>query len=377
MRPYHVPALALALLPWATAAAAQTPVPQPQVALGAAAAPGFELYRFTDASQTGIDRVSLLTLPFELRTPLYGPASLAISGAYARGELTTVGGIRTVLSGLTDTQVALSIGIKPDVATVTAVALIPTGKSDMTANQAVLAGVVASELLPFRISNWGSGGGGGLSTALAHSFGAIGLGGSVAYLVTRQYDLATPGAFAYRPGNQLRARLALDAATGRAGKASLQLTYLHSGDDRFSGKNVFRAGDRLQALGSYAFAAGARTSGILYAGVLHRALGSYVVQLGATPASQNLVLAGGGARMPIGGAVFLPSVDVRVLRRADGNGDGEIVGLGGSLELPLGASTLVPSVRARLGRVLLDPTSESGFGGLDVGLGVRFGGGAR
>ncbi len=377
MRTYPLRLLLVALLVPAGRAAAQDPVPLPRADFGAAAAPGFELYRFGDASQTGIDHISLLTLPFEVRAPLLGAAALAVSGAYARGELTTVDGSRTTLSGLTDTQVALSVALKPDVASVTAVAILPTGRSDLSASQAVLAGVVASELLPFRISNWGSGGGAGLSTALAHSFGGVGLGGSVAYLVARPYDLTTPNAFAYRPGNQLRARLALDASTGPAGKASLQLTYLHSAEDRFSGQNVFRAGDRFQALGSYAFAAGARSSAILYAGVLHRAVGAYVLQLGPTPASQDLLLAGGGARLPLGGAVLLPSLDMRVLRRADGNGDGAIAGLGASLELPLGGATLVPSARARIGRVLLDPTSDSGFTGFDLGLGLRFGGGAR
>ncbi len=196
----------------------------------------------------------------------------------------------------------------------------------------------------------------------------------------RQYDLGALGAFGYRPGNQLRARLAFDLATGPAGKASLQLTYLHSQEDRFSGTNVFRPGDRFQAMGSYAFAAGRQASAILYAGWLHRAEGAYLVALGATPSAQNLFLGGGGARIPLGGSgtVLMPTLDLRLLRRSSSTDQGEVVGLGSALEVPTEAQiTFVPSVRARFGRVLALPGSSTGFNGADIALGVRFGGGAQ
>ncbi len=187
-----------------------------------------------------------------------------------------------------------------------------------------------------------------------------------------------PGAFAYRPGNQLRARVALDLSTGPAGKASLQLTYLHSQEDRFGGSNVFRPGDRFQAIGSYAFAAGQRASGIVYGGVLHRAEGTYLVALQSTASAQNLFLAGGGARIPLQSIVVLPSLDVRVLRRTSALDQGEVVGVGGSAELPTSSGvTFVPSLRARFGRVLVSQGSDTGFNGFDVALGIRFGAGIQ
>ncbi len=376
LRMRALPALALLLAPASLAAqAAGSGFPG---GLGAGAAVGFETYGFGDPAQTGISRISLLTVPFALRTALPGAATLEFSGAWARGTLEQAGGGTSTLQGFTDSQLSLSLPVKRDVATVTAVAILPTGTSRMTADQAAVAGVVASELLPFRISNWGAGGAAGLSTALAHSFGALGVGASASYLVARQYDLEDPGAFAYRPGNQLRARVALDLATGAAGKASLQLTYLHSQDDRFGGANVFRPGDRFQAMASYAFAAGARASGIVYGGVLHRAEGAYLVALAPTPGAQNLFLAGGGARIPLGGAVMLPSVDVRVLRRTSGLDQGEVVGVGGSAELPASPGiTFVPSLRARFGKVLVSQGSETGFNGFDLALGIRFGAGTQ
>ncbi len=370
--------LALSLLvALAPAGAAAQGGSQPgSLGLGAGAAVAFESYGFGDAQQTGIDRISLLTAPFAARTRLARAATLEFSGAYARGTLTRADGSKVTLAGFTDSQVALEVPVKPEVATVTAVAILPTGTSQMSPDEAVVAGVVASELLPFRISNWGAGGAAGVSAAVAHSTGTVGLGASASYLVARQYDLVEPGALAYRPGNQLRARVALDLNTGPAGKASLQLTYLHSNDDRLGGANVFRAGDRIQAIGSYAFAAARNTSGIVYAGVLHRAEGAYVVSLAATSSAQNLFLAGGGMRVVLSRATLLPSVDVRVLRRSNGQGEGEMGGIGGSAELPLrGGLTLMPGVRARLGRALLSQGVSSGFTGVDVSLGVRFGAG--
>ncbi len=365
---------ALAPLP-AKAQGGLTPA-LPFLSGGAGAA--FEMYRFGDAQPTGVDRISVYTAPFAARTRLVGASALEVTGAYASGRLTRLDGSTTTLSGFTDTQISLVLPVKEQVATVTVVAIVPTGKATMSADEAIVAGVVASELLPFRVSSWGAGGAAGLSAAVAHSLGAVGLGASAAYVVGREFDLVTPGEFAYRPGNQLRARIALDLSRGPAGKGSLQVTYLHSSEDRLSGSNVFRPGDRLQAVASYAFATGWRGSGLAYAGLLHRARGTYLIDLGAPPAALNLFLVGGGLRVPVGASVLMPSVDARVLRRADGTGEGEIVGLGSAAELPIGAGlTLLPSVRGRLGRALASPGATTGFTGVELSLGARFGGGVR
>lgn len=373
-----LPALSLlaALAPLPAAAQSGFAPALPFLSGGAGAA--FEMYRFGNARPTGVDRIAVFTVPFAARTPLVGASALEVSGAYASGRLTRLDGATTTLSGFTDTQLSLTLPLKPQVATVTAVAVVPTGRASMSADEAIVAGVVASELLPFRVSSWGAGGAAGLSGAIAHSLGAVGIGVSAAYVVGREFDLVTPGEFAYRPGNQLRARIALDLSRGAAGKGSLQVTYLHSSEDRLSGTNVFRPGDRVQAIASYAFATGRQGSGLAYAGLLHRVRGTYLIDLGAPPAALNLFLVGGGFRLSAGAAVLLPSVDARILRRADGTDEGEIVGLGSAAELPIGTGlTLLPSVRGRLGRALAGPGASSDFSGVELSLGVRFGGGVR
>ena len=77
--------------------------------------------------------------------------------------------------------------------------------------------------------------------------------------------------------------------------------------------------------------------------------------------------------MPMGRAVFLPGVDARVFRSADGVGQGYATGAGAAMELPLGGITLVPWVRGRFGNVIAREDAESGFSGWDVGLTLRFG----
>ncbi len=360
-------ALVLGLVP--AGARAQAPT------VGAAA--GFETYKFNDSGTTGIDVVSLFTAPLAAQVPLGAGVSFDLSGAYARGSLRRADGSTVTLQGLTDTRVGLSYQPVPDAVTITAVALLPTGKEKLTTDEAEVAGIVAADLLPFQISNWGSGGGAGGSLAFAHSYGAFGLGASASYLVARRYDLIGAPTLGYRPGNQLRVRVALDAATGVTGKASLQLTYQHANDDQVNGTNLFRSGDRFQAMGSYAFAAGARSSGVLYAGVLHRSAGSYFVTSPVTAPRQDLLLGGGGFRLPIGWGVLLPSADVRVLRRSDGYDQGVIASVGTSAELGSATSHVVfiPALRGRVGSVTVSQGNSTGFTGVDISLGVRFGGG--
>ena len=365
-------ALLLGLAPACLAQQGNVGLDQANAGFGAA----IESYHFSQPDHTGMHSITLVTLPFAGRVPLGHIAALDVSGAYAHGSVDRADGSTATLQGVTDTQVRLSLRLREDLATITAVALLPTGKEKLSGDEAEVAGVVAADLLPFHISNWGSGGGAGIATAVAHSFGGFGMGASASYMVGRRYDLTNAPTVAYRPGNQLRARIALDAATGLTGKASLQLTYLHSSDDQVDGANLFRSGDRFQAMGSYAFAAGARSSGIAYIGTLHRSRGTFMLATPLDAPAQNLYLAGGGFRLPVGASVLLPSADLRVLRRADGLDQGTLGSVGATAEFRPGGGrvVLLPGLRARLGRVLASAGTSSGFTGFEVSFGARFGG---
>jgi hypothetical protein len=144
-------------------------------------------------------------------------------------------------------------------------------------------------------------------------------------------------------------------------------------DDELDGANLYRTGDRLEATGSYAFAAGARAAGIVYVGYLRRQEGEFTDEVRIVPA-QDLLFGGLGFRTPVGRAVLAPSVDVRLVSRADGAEEGYIATVGASAELPAGTFTIVPSVRSRFGNAVLNTDAESAVTGFDVGVAVRFGG---
>jgi hypothetical protein len=336
----------------------------------------FETYRFSDADNVNIESLSLITLPFGAAARLGRQFELQVNGQWARGQLQRADGSEAELSGLTDTEVRLSGVFGRDAFTLTAIALLPTGQDRLTTDQVDLAGMIAADLLPFRISNWGTGGGLGLSGAVAIPLGEFAAGISVGYVAAAEFEPVADEDFSYRPGNQLHVRAALDRTFGSSGKAALQLTYLHFGADRSNGSNVFRSGDRLQGVASYAFATGERSNAILYAGYLHRSESEFEGPDLVVP-SQNLLFAGAGARLPAGRAVVQPTADVRVLGREDGIGQGYTASAGASVEVPAGALTFVPTVRGRLGNVELRAGSESSFTGAEVGLTVRFGGPTR
>jgi hypothetical protein len=334
---------------------------------------GYEVYNFGSAASVGIESLSLLTTPFAARSGLFGASSLTVSGSFAAGTLTRADGSSTTISGLTDTNVQVDMPVGRDAVVLTAIVALPTGKATQTLEEAEAAGAFAADLLPFRVSNWGTGGRIGLATSFVHTAGDFGLGLSVGYSVAGEFELLEEDERAYRPGNEIRIRAAVDRTIGRSGKAALQVTAYRFGTDELGGQNLYQSGNRYSAIGSYAFAAGQGSNGILYTGLMHRANGTFLDVSQDAP-SQDLILAGGGLRLPVGTVRLLPSVDARVFRSADGAGQGYATSVGASAEMPAGTLTVVPSLRGRFGNVIVREGQESGFTGADVGLMIRFGG---
>lgn len=336
----------------------------PETAVGAF----FETYSFTESQQMDIDRLTLLSLPFGVGVPLGRRVALNISGAWARGELSRPGGQTAEISGLTDTDVRLSAVLGRDVVTVTAILQLPTGVAELDDAEADAAGMFAADVLPFHVTNWGAGGGLGLSTAFARPVGEYAVGLSVGYVVAREFEPQSAGP-AYRPGDQLHVRAAIDRTFGTSSKGALVLTWQRFGEDQLDSQNLFQTGNRLQALASWAFAAGASGTAIAYAGYLHRADGSYVADNTLVP-SRGLMFAGAGARLPAGSTILQPSLDLR-LQTGDA-ATGYTVGVGGAVELPLGRIRLLPTARGRFGSVQLENGLDSGFTGAELGVAIRF-----
>lgn len=362
----------LAALATSAAVAAPASGQVPAGRLGA----GFEFqsYGFDDVEASGLERLSLLTVPVAGQVELHERLTVSLGGHWARGELERSDGTTSEISGLTDTELTASVRLGPDAVTITAVGMLPTGRSSYSLEELDVAGAIAADLLPFRISNWGSGGGFGLRTSAARQLGAVGAALSAGYFVSGEFDPVEDEVVAYQPGDNLQLRGALDAPVGSAGKVGLQGSVQLYGDDTTEGTNLFRAGDRWQVLANYAFPMGGAGAGYGYGGLLHRGEGTHLQDLDPV-ASQDLYLLGAGARIRVDETLLMPTVDVRWVT-SDGNRDeGMDVRLGASAEWPLGAVTAVPVLRLHVGNLELREGRESGFTGFDVGLTLRARGG--
>jgi hypothetical protein len=362
--PIFAAVLALSVSTAGAASAQALPV---QIGVGAT----FESYGFGSTDAVDLDRVTLLAVPVAVRAALTRQVELSLATAYARASLTRGDGHEATVTGPTDTELRLTWASAGDRVRLSGIALLPTGRTELTADEMDVTGVIAADLLPFSLTNWGTGGGVGASAAVAVPVAegtTVGL--SAGYVLAREYEPLEATTFAYRPGNQLLARAAFDHTIGTAGKASLQLTYQQFGSDEADGSNLYQSGDRMQALASYAFAQGARNSGIAYAGYLRRQGGRYAAVSRVTPA-QDIVYGGFGMRVPTARAVLTPTVDARIVGNEDGIDQGYVIGLGTGAEFDVGSLVLVPSVRARFGQLTVMRDAESTLTGFEVGLAVR------
>jgi hypothetical protein len=337
----------------------------------------FESYSFDDAATAGLESLSLLSFPFAASYPLLSSLDLSLTGAVARGSLSRPGGDEFSLTGLTDTRIG-AVWRWQDRVTVSGAFYLPTGASELTLDQARVAGAVSSLLLPFRVTAWGIGGGADVSVAVAHRLNEeVGLGVRLGYRALNEYEpleTSLGAGAAYDPGDQIYLRLAADRNMG-AGKGTVSLTYQNIGEDASGGQNIFSAGDRIQLLGSYVFPFLGWGSGYGYAGVLHRTEGEFLTTSQLDPtAAQTLWLAGAGARARVRGVLFKPSVDIRALRTGDGLSQGYTLGVGGQAEFERNALLFAPMVRIRFGNLMVREDAESAFTGFQLGLMVRRGG---
>lgn len=345
-----------------------------------------ERYMFTDDAAVGIKGISLITIPVTAETDVMDRFTVQLGTALARGSVTRANGESSSITGLTDTALRVAMPVN-ELATVGLTLRVPTGKSTFGAEQLAVAGAIAADLLPFRISSWGTGGGIGLDVSGATPVGDYGVRYSAGYQVAGSFDPIEGAEFSYRPGNELRARVVVDRSLDRGRKAALQVGMMRYGNDQLEGQNLYRAGNRYQLIGSYSLPAGAAGSAVAYGGVLHRSRGSALIPPGSVGQplsdgpSQSLLLLGAGMRTMYQSYRVMPSADVRLLRSSDGLGQGFILSAGTAAEVPLGRTDfidqgllLVPTARLRLGRILVVEGASSMVLGIEIGATARFGG---
>jgi len=337
----------------------------------------FERYGFSDPELTGVESLVLFTTPFGAGAWVGPRLRLEARGAFANGTLTLADGSEASLSGLTDTELRAAFALVPDALGLEVVGYLPSGTSTFDEGEAQVAGLVAADLLPLAIAQWGTGGAVAVGLTGTRRFGEVGVGVTASYRASGAFDPIDGTDFRYQPGSELRLRAALDLDVGRS-KLSFAGGMRSFSEDLGDEQNLFQTGDRMELMSTLSFPAGLRGAGAVYGALVDREAGTFLDRADVGTPAENLVLLGGVLRLPIGRHRVLPRLDARVFSRDEGGGAGWIAGGGASMEVLLENATLVPNLGVRLGSIETEDGSSSGTTGFLLGLTIRFsGGGAR
>ena len=322
-------------------------------------------YTFDDG--LGASAAQLFMVPVALRLAFTDAFAVDVFSAWAQGRVEREDQVFE-LNGPVDTRVKVSWQATPWALLGVGVN-IPSGNAAHDGVEAVVASVLATDLLGFRETTWGTGLQVTSSLATAMRAGSLGIGLAGSYSVNDEFEPTSDGDLLYQPGNESRFRVALDHNIGTS-TFTAGATFMTYEQDLANGRNLFQAGNRMRFDASYAFRVGAGVW-TLYAADLWRENGDLTLSVVDTQgtlvgdttlvtASQNLVVAGLVGAIGMGGYQFRPQIDVRVQQReeVDGRqeGSGWIVGAGGDFPMRLfGSVDFFPKARVLFGAIE-DPT---------------------
>lgn len=309
----------------------------------------------------GASAAQLVLVPVAVRFPIRSVV-VDVYSAWAQGKVER-DDVAYTLQGPVDTRVKLSYQVAPW-ALVSVGASLPTGNSTHDGEEAVVASVLAMDLLGFQEATWGTGAQVTSSVATAMRAGEFGVGLAAAYSVNREFEPSSEQSLRYQPGNEARIRLGLDRNFGNS-TFTAGATFMTYAEDKALGRNFFQAGNRMRFDATYAFRAGGQVW-TLYAADLWREHGDATLPIVnsaeevigdttvVTP-NQNLVQAGLVGAIGLGSRTFRPSVDFKLQAREEANGSDEgsgwLVTAGGDLPLRLFGWDFFPDAKVIFGTV--------------------------
>lgn len=346
------------------------------VAASAAAAPGFaqtrvdaqtgiEYRSVTFGSGLGIKSLKEIAVPLGFALPLSSRLNLDAGTYYVSAQRQDSTSSQTI-TGLTDVILRGTYQLKPDVAVFTFSVNLPTGHKTLRGDQVTVASAVATDLVPFPVSNFGSGFSVTTGLAWATPVGpwALGFAGSFRYNGAYQPLSDTSGGLdtlQFRPGGEVRLRIGADRLVGQ-GRFSLGLTYSTFANDEI-GSQSRSPGTRLIPQFSWSTPLGLNNSLLLYGWDVYRNVDeTATVNAGV---KQNTIALGAMASLRSGERNALrPQFEVRKGWQGPGglHDAGTIVGLGLRYQMAAGERmTLTPGVRFDVGSL---PTSSGGSASL-------------
>lgn len=325
-------------------------IAQSDFSIAARLAPQFHSYKVGGTTDL---TVSEMAVPLYVIVPVTQRLTFDLGTSFAQSQVKQNGATSTI-SGLTDTQLRGNLSLGNDFVVLTAGVNLPTGKSEVPADQIAAAGLIGSDFLSFPISNMGSGFGGTGGIAIARPLGSwsVGLGASVRH--TAGYKpFESTDVLQYRPGNEYRARVGIDHPLG-TGRFTFGFTYLTFGNDDLAG-SVYNTGDRYLTEINLDNSVGAGR--LSFSGWnLFRAKGTIVD--GSVLDHENISSGELAYSIPAGSATIEPSVEGRMWSQV--NASASYFGtIGLAAQFGSGTFSVVPSVGYTAGTIATPAAASS------------------
>lgn len=256
------------------------------------------------------------------------------------------------ISGLTDLTVRMMVPLLDDQLRVIVAGNLPTGSETLGESQLPVAAAITTDLLALPVRSFGSGTGLATGVALARPVGEWVVGGIAVYRMGSAYEPIGAQATEFRPGSEMRMRLALERPRISGVTYRLAGSWSHFGEDERDDEAVFARGDRImaEAVAEFPFRAGAAS---LYAWTLRRGESRLMVGEDPQPVpSSVLVGLGANSTYPLSRSLSLsPRAEV-TMQRGDpgfGGGDGWIGRLGSGVSYRYGSLRFEPAALLEFG----------------------------
>jgi len=321
---------------------------------------GAEYRSVTYGAGLGYSALKEFAVPFGIAMPVGQRLNLDAGTYYVSAQRTDASGSQQTINGLTDLIVRGAYQLKPDVAVFTFAVSLPTGKKTLSSEQRQVASVMATDLVPFPVTNFGTGFSVTTGLAWATPVGpwALGLAGSFRYNASYLPSSdSLQDTVTLRPGAEMRFRIGADRIIGQ-GRLSLGVTYSSFANDEF-GSQSQSPGTRLIPQFSWSAPFGANNSLVFYGWDVYRNVDETASSNAGV--KQNTVALGAMASLHSGTRNALrPQLEVRHGWQGPGGlkNAGTLVGLGLRYSMATGERmTLTPGLRLDLGSLATNNAS--------------------
>lgn len=210
--------------------------------------PTFHIKSWTFDDTEALDRFTEFTIPVSYSLPLGTRLGLDVATAPFIGIKELPNGKTDEFHNVTDTFVRASFIVGDNLALLTFGVGIPSGETELTADEMTIAGLASNRPLNNPVTNFGTGFSYHFGLALAQELGTWVLGAGVGFSLRQKYDANLSGQdFEIAPGNEFNLTVGVERefemAGGRA-KVLADFIYTNYGEDEINDAPFFEAGDK-------------------------------------------------------------------------------------------------------------------------------------